>query len=93
MILAGRLSQNQRFEEAMRWYHYIFNPTDDSQELTTHRYWKVLPFRDVEKLRIDHMLGILSDKSKKGTPERQNVVDQINDSIKHPFQRVFVNEH
>lgn len=86
MILAGRLSQNQRFEEAMRWYHYIFNPTDDSQELTTHRYWKVLPFRDVEKLRIDHMLGILSDKSKKGTPERQNVVDQINDSIKHPFQ-------
>lgn len=86
MILAGRLSQNQRFAEAMQWYHYIFNPTDDSQELTTQRYWKVLPFRDVEKLRIDHLLGILSDRNQKGTPERQNIVDQINDSIEHPFQ-------
>ena len=86
MILAGRLSQNQRFAEAMQWYHYIFNPTDDSQELTTQRYWKVLPFRDVEKLRIDHLLGILSDQSKKGTPERQKIIDQINDSIEHPFQ-------
>jgi hypothetical protein len=86
MILAGRLSQNQRFAEAMQWYHYIFNPTDDSQELTTQRYWKVLPFRDVEKLRIDHLLGILSDRNKKGTPEHQNIVDQINDSIEHPFQ-------
>jgi hypothetical protein len=86
MILASRLSQNQRFAEAMQWYHYIFNPTDDSNELTTHRFWKVLPFRDVEKQRIDHMLAILADPSKKGTPERQKVVDQIDDSVRNPFQ-------
>ncbi len=86
MILASRLSQNQRFAEAMRWYHYIFDPTDDSNELTTHRFWKVLPFRDVEKQRIDHMLAILADPAKKRAPERRQVVDQINDSIKHPFQ-------
>jgi Tc toxin complex TcA C-terminal TcB-binding domain len=86
MILASRLSQNQRFAEAMRWYHYIFDPTDNSNELTTHRFWKVLPFRDVEKLRIDHMLAILADPAKKGTPERQKIVDQIDDSIKNPFQ-------
>ncbi|MEG3838650.1 hypothetical protein [Microcoleus sp. herbarium14] len=86
MILASRLSQNQRFAEAMRWYHYIFDPTDNSNELTTHRFWKVLPFRDVEKLRIDHMLAILADPKKQGTPERQKIVDQIDDSIKNPFQ-------
>ena len=86
MLLASRLSQNQRFANAMRWYHYIFDPTDDSNESTTHRYWKVLPFRDVEKLRIDHMLALLSDPTKKGSPERQNVVDQLNDWGQHPFQ-------
>jgi hypothetical protein len=86
MLLASRLSQNQRFANAMRWYHYIFDPTDDSNELTTHRYWKVLPFRDVEKLRIDHMLALLSDPTKKGSPERQNVVDQLNDWGKNPFK-------
>ena len=86
MLLASRLSQNQRFANAMRWYHYIFDPTDDSNESTTHRYWKVLPFRDVEKLRIDHMLVLLSDPTKKGSPERQNVVDQLNDWGQHPFQ-------
>jgi Tc toxin complex TcA C-terminal TcB-binding domain len=86
MMLAGRLSKNQRFAEAMRWYHYIFDPTDDSNELTTHRYWKVLPFRDVEKQRIDHMLGVLSDPATKGTPERQRIEDQLDDWGKHPFQ-------
>jgi|GEM_PF-1136623 len=86
MLLASRLSQNQRFANAMRWYHYIFDPTDDSNESTTQRYWKVLPFRDVEKLRIDHMLALLSDSTKKGSPERQNVVDQLSDWGQYPFQ-------
>lgn len=86
MLLAARLSQNQRFADAMRWYHYVFDPTDDSNELTTQRFWKVLPFRDVEKQRIDQMLAILGDPSKVGSPERQKIVDQIDDWVKNPFQ-------
>ncbi len=86
MMLATQLSKNQRFADAMRWYHYIFDPTDDSHELTTHRYWKFLPFRDTQKQRIDHMLEILDDPLKKGSPERQKIEDQLDDWGRHPFQ-------
>ena len=30
MMVADRLSKNQRFEEAMRWYHFVFNPLNPS---------------------------------------------------------------
>ena len=86
MLLATQLSKNQRFADAMRWYHYIFDPTVDSHELTIHRYWKFLPFRDVEKQRIDHMLEILSDPSKKGSSYKQEIEDLLDDWAKHPFQ-------
>jgi hypothetical protein len=45
LYIAGLLSQNQRFEEAERWYHYIFDATDASVESAPARYWKFLPFR------------------------------------------------
>ncbi len=45
LYIAGLLSQNQRFEDAERWYHYIFDATDASTEPTVARYWKFLPFR------------------------------------------------
>ena len=28
MLIAVTLSKNQRFEEAQRWFHYIFDPTE-----------------------------------------------------------------
>ncbi|MDT3426206.1 hypothetical protein J2Z22_001732 [Paenibacillus forsythiae] len=43
LLLADRLSKNQQFEEAQRWFHYIFDPADSSTE--TKGYWKLLPFR------------------------------------------------
>src|SRR5262249_51841736 len=39
MLIATRLGSNQRFEEAQRWFHYIFDPTVDSGQV-----WKVSPF-------------------------------------------------
>src|SRR5262249_36694792 len=39
LLIADRLSQNQRFEEAQRWFHYIFDPTDTSSHLIPQRYW------------------------------------------------------
>jgi hypothetical protein len=48
-LIADRLSQNQRFEEAQRWFHHIFDPTaTDSPVNPTNpgpeRFWKVKPF-------------------------------------------------
>lgn len=42
-MLANRLSKNQRFEEAQKWFHYIFNPTDGTSG-STERFWKLFPF-------------------------------------------------
>ena len=44
LLVATRLSENQRFEEAQRWFHYIFDPTDISNHPDPARFWRVRPF-------------------------------------------------
>lgn len=43
MAIAENLTKNQRFEEAMQWYHFVFDPYKDGIE--DDRYWRFLPFR------------------------------------------------
>lgn len=43
LLVADRLSKNQRFEEARRWFHYIFDPTDFSAHDTPAKYWQIKP--------------------------------------------------
>jgi Tc toxin complex TcA C-terminal TcB-binding domain/Neuraminidase-like domain/Salmonella virulence plasmid 28.1kDa A protein/Putative peptidoglycan binding domain len=47
-MIATQLSKNQRFEEAQKWFHYIFDPTatDSPDQPTTpgpERFWRVKP--------------------------------------------------
>jgi hypothetical protein len=58
LLLADRLMQNQRFAEAMTWFHYIFDPTlgDDPtvpswMRDTPARFWKVRPFYEIGNRR------------------------------------------
>jgi hypothetical protein len=55
MLIAGQLSQNLQFEDAMKWYHYVFDPRRDLEvyEKTKRfvsalpigcKYWNFLPF-------------------------------------------------
>lgn len=44
LLVADRLSKNQQFEDAQRWFHYIFDPTIVSSAPKPARYWKVKPF-------------------------------------------------
>lgn len=48
-LIANRLNANQQFEDAQRWYHYVFDPTAaESNSSLAHphdRYWRYLPFR------------------------------------------------
>ncbi|MCU0638204.1 MAG: hypothetical protein MUE87_06275, partial [Methanothrix sp.] len=46
-LIANKLNSNQAFEEAQKWYHYIFNPTanDAADGSGKDRYWKYLPFK------------------------------------------------
>ena len=80
LLLATRLSQNQRFEEAMRWFHFIFDPTAGSSgDPVPQRYWKVLPFRAAQPQRLDEMLKALHAGD-------QNAIAQWEDLQAHPFQ-------
>ena len=44
LLIATKLSQNQQFEEAQKWFHYIFDPTTNSADPVPQRFWKFLPF-------------------------------------------------
>jgi len=66
LMIAERLSQNLRFDDAETWFHYIFNPTDSglddpsSPEPAPQRYWKFLPFKTSDQDRIQDLLDALS---------------------------------
>ena len=60
ITIAIHLSRNQRFAEAQRWLHYIFDPTDDSDAPSPERFWKVRPFREGAPTLIERVLLNLS---------------------------------
>jgi hypothetical protein len=46
LLIAVHLSTNQRFEEAQRWFHRIFDPTSTETRVPApQRFWKFLRFR------------------------------------------------
>ncbi|KAJ9412648.1 hypothetical protein QL093DRAFT_2032169 [Fusarium oxysporum] len=49
MMIAGQLSTNQKFRDAQRWYHYIFNPTDTSSLSPPNRFWQMGLFFNTSK--------------------------------------------
>lgn len=46
LLIADQLSKNQRFEEAQKWFHFIFDPTGPSGDQAPQRYWRTKPFYD-----------------------------------------------
>ena len=60
LTVAMHLSRNGRHEEAQHWFHYVFDPTDDSDGPTPARFWKVRPFRTTDVESITEILTNLS---------------------------------
>jgi hypothetical protein len=56
IMIATHLSKNQRFAEAQRWFHFLFDPTDDSDGPTPERFWKVRPFQTTDVRKIEEIL-------------------------------------
>ena len=54
--IAVQLSKNQRFAEAQRWFHFLFDPTDDSDGPTPERFWKVRPFQTTDVKKAEEIL-------------------------------------
>jgi len=56
ITIAIHLSKNQRYAEAQRWFHFLFDPTDDSDGPTPERFWKVRPFQYTDVRKIEDIL-------------------------------------
>ncbi|HYV06357.1 MAG TPA: neuraminidase-like domain-containing protein, partial [Blastocatellia bacterium] len=85
LLIADRLSKNQRFEEAQKWFHYIFDPTDTSGEPAPQRYWRTRPFfLTSAQTYKDQQVQNLLDRLASGTsdPTLERLVDQWS---KNPF--------
>ncbi len=91
--IACYLSKNQRFEEAQRWFHFIFDPTESSAEPAPRRFWKTRPFselfygEDIEAGPIHELLLLLhyagSDPSK--VRARDQLLAQVTEWRANPF--------
>ena len=83
-LIACKLSQNQRFEDAQKWFHAIFDPTDVSSTSIPAKYWRTRPFfeqQDYLKQRIDKLLEALA----KGQPD-EDLSRQLSEWVANPFR-------
>jgi hypothetical protein len=84
LLVAIHLSQNQKFQDAQTWFHYIFDPTDNSAGPTPERFWKVQPFQYTDVRLIQDILVNLSQPQ-----DPQLYADTINSITswqENPFQ-------
>jgi hypothetical protein len=84
LLIAVHLSQNQKFQDAQNWFHYIFNPTDNSPGPTPERFWKVQPFQYTDVQMIQDILVNLS--TGQDVPLQAQTIQSINDWMQNPFQ-------
>jgi hypothetical protein len=84
LAVAVQLSKNQRYEEAQRWFHYIFDPTDDSDGPTPERFWKVKPFQFTEVKQIEEILVNLSSGA--DSTLKQDTINSIGAWKDSPFR-------
>ncbi|MCS6317965.1 MAG: hypothetical protein H8K05_09380, partial [Nitrospira sp.] len=84
LMIACKLMLNQRFEEAQKWFHTIFDPTDVSSAAVPAKYWRTRPFyeqQDYLRQRIDKLLEALA----KGLPD-EDLSRQLNEWVANPFK-------
>ena len=55
-LVATRLMENQRFEEAQKWFHYVFDPTSGGTGKAPQRFWRFKPFFE------NHDLATIQDQ-------------------------------
>ncbi|MGV3764390.1 Tc toxin subunit A-related protein [Parapedobacter sp.] len=79
--IAGSLTANQRFEEAMDWFHYLFNPTGALPGMGSQKFWVTKPFylnqeTDYVAQRIDTLLYGASDTSNPDIKELEFAISE-----------------
>jgi hypothetical protein len=93
VMIAVNLSNNQRFNEAQKWFHLVFDPTStDISVPPPLRFWKCLAFRNnPDILTINSLLQLLSTPDNQGLSAAQQaakaaVLTGYNAMLQDPFQ-------
>jgi len=92
LMIAERLSQNQQFDDADRWYKYIFNPTDTSSNPAPQKFWNTKPFfetagQDYMAERIDNILKGIN------TGTTADLIQDVTDWRNNPFQPHYIAQY
>ena len=86
LLVAVHLSNNQRFEEAQRWFHRIFDPTStDISVPAPQRFWKFLRFRQETTLEFIAEI-LLQLATTTDTEVKRRIEKSIQAWRDHPFQ-------
>ncbi len=86
VAIAVHLSANQRFAEARKWFHFVFDPTSADAVDPPKRFWKFRWFRDhTDPGQIDKQLALLSDPKTAGSAEAQSVLKGYRQILANPF--------
>lgn len=86
--IACSLTKNQRFEDALTWFHYIFNPTGALSGDGVQKYWVTKPFylnqeADYLAQRIDNLMYSASDSTNPDIKELEFAISEWRDK---PFR-------
>ncbi len=84
LMVADSLSKNQKFAEAQKWFHYIFDPTDTSTLEVPQKYWKLGPFLEASDEEAATTLEELLTK------EKEELEKQVNEWKDNPFRPHFI---
>ena len=89
VAIAVHLSKNQRFAEAQRWFHYVFDPTCTDPGPAPQRWWKFLAFRQGDTTNIEALLELLGTPDDELTPQQVNRKQWVHNSyaaiLSNPF--------
>lgn len=87
LMIANRLSKNQQFEEARRWFHFIFDPTDPGVSKDVQSAWRFKPFKDRPALLLQELLALLDyqDKDPVLSHARAVMESNVTDWRNNPF--------
>jgi hypothetical protein len=85
MFVASLLMQNQRYQDAITWLEYIFNPTDPTNTAVPAHYWQTKPFylMNAADWLSQQIQNILTASA--ATPQGSVDAAAIQDWIDNPF--------
>ena len=86
LYIAQLLSQNQQFEDAQNWFHYIFNPTRQGTDPVPQRFWIPKPLHNLSSVQIlAQQINNLLLQVNQGDPTAVAEVEQWRNNSFNPF--------